>query len=76
MTIPFWNMIFKKLGIFDENYHQKYRNYIHQKRYKEYIEMVKLDMYAKLFDARLKEKIDKLIKEKFPKPELITEDNT
>ena len=76
MTIPFWSMIFKKLGIFDENYHQKYRNYIHQKRYKEYIEMVKLDMYAKLFDARLKEKIDKLIKEKFPKPELITEDNT
>ena len=76
MTIPFWNMIFKKLGIFDENYHQKYRNYIHQKRYKEYIEMVKLDMYAKLFDARLKQKIEDLIKEKFPEPKWIIEDKT
>ena len=76
MTIPFWSMIFKKLGIFDENYHQKYRTYIHQKRYKEYIEMVKLDMYAKIFDARLKERIEDLIKEKFPEHELVIEDNT
>ena len=76
MTIPFWSMIFKKLGLFDENYHQKYRTYIHRKRYKEYIEMVKLDMYAKLFDARLKEKIDKLIEEKFPKKELVIIGNT
>ena len=60
-------MIFKKLGIFNEDYHQKYRAYIRQKRYKEYIENVKLDIYAKLFDARLKEKIEKLIKEKFGK---------
>ncbi|MBA7549373.1 hypothetical protein ES705_41853 [subsurface metagenome] len=67
-------MIFKKLGIFDENYHQKYRVYIRQKRYREYIENVKLDMYAKLFDARLKEKIKKLIKEKFGKKEFICPD--
>ena len=69
-------MVFKKLGIFDENYHQKYRDYIHQKRYKEYIENVKLDMYAKLFDARLKERIEELMKEKFPEPEWIIEDNS
>lgn len=61
-------MIFKRMGIFDENYHQKYRKMIKQKRYKEYIENVKLDMYAKIFDARLKEKIEKLMEEKFPKP--------
>ena len=76
MTIPFWSMIFKKLGIFDEDYHEKYRDYIHQKRYKEYIENVKLDMYAKLFDARLKQKIEDLIKEKFPEPKWIIEDKT
>jgi len=60
-------MIFKELNIFDENYHQKYREMIRQKRYKEYIENVKLDMYAKFFDARLQERIKKLIEEKFPK---------
>ena len=64
-------MIFKRLGIFDEDYHKKYRDLIRQKRYKEYIENVKLDMYAKLFDARLKEKIKKLIKEKFGKKEFV-----
>ena len=67
-------MIFKELGIFDENYHQKYRDLIRQKRYKEYIENVKLDMYAKLFDARLKERIKKLIEEKFPEPKFIWPD--
>jgi len=67
-------MIFKKMGIFDENYHQKYMAYIRQKRYKEYIENVKLDMYAKLFDARLKDKIEKLIKEKFGKKDFICPD--
>ena len=61
-------MIFKKLGIFDEDYHKKYRQDLLQKRYKLYIEKVKLDMYAKIFDARLKKQIEDLIKEKFPKP--------
>ena len=75
MTIPFWSMIFKKLGIFDEDYHEKYRDCIRQKRYKEYIENVKLDMYAKLFDAKLKDKIEDLFKEKFPEPKWIIEDN-
>ena len=67
-------MIFKELNIFDENYHQKYRDLIRQKRYKEYIENVKLDMYAKLFDARLKERIKKLIEEKFPKLKFVCPD--
>ena len=63
-------MIFRKLSIFDENYHQKYRKLLKQKRYREYIENVKLDMYAKLFDARLKEQINKLMNRKFPKLEI------
>ena len=67
-------MIFKKMGIFDENYHSKYREYIRQKRYREYIENVKLDIYVKLFDIRLKEKIKKLIKERFGKKEFVCPD--
>ena len=67
-------MIFKKMGIFDENYHSKYRDYIRQKRYREYIENVKLDIYVKLFDIRLKEKIKKLIKERFGKKEFVCPD--
>jgi len=31
-------------------------------------------MYAQLFDARLKERIKKLIEEKFPKPKFIWPD--
>ena len=67
-------MIFKKMGIFDENYHSKYRDYIRQKRYREYIENVKLDIYVKLFDIRLKEKMRKLIREKFGKKEFVCPD--
>lgn len=60
-------MIFKEMGIFDEDYHTKYRAYILQKRYKEYIEMVKLDFYAIFFDARLKKRVEELFKERFGK---------
>ena len=58
-------MVFEKLGIFNENYHDKYRKHIKQKRYREYIELVKLDMYAIFFDARLLIQIEELIKEKY-----------
>ena len=67
-------MIFKRMRIFDENYHSKYRAYIRQKRYREYIENVKLDIYVKLFDIRLKEKIKKLIEKRFGKKEFVCPD--
>ena len=59
------------MGIFDENYHYKYRKYIKEKRYREYLLLVKLDMYTKFYDARLKMQIDKLIREKFGKENII-----
>ena len=59
------------MGIFNENYHDKYRKYIKEKRYREYLELVRLDMYIKLFDARLNMQIDKLIKEKFGKDNVV-----
>ena len=40
ITIPFWKKQFKKLGIFNKDYHEKYRQDIKNKRYKKYIELV------------------------------------
>ena len=57
--------------IFNENYHDKYRECINEKRYPEYIELVTLDMYTKLFDEKLKTKIEKLFKEKFGKENFV-----
>ena len=59
------------MGIFNENYHDKYRKYIKEKRYREYLLLVRLDMFAKFYDARLNMKIDKLIKEKFGKDNVV-----
>lgn len=74
ITIPFWSIIIKGLGIFDEDYHQKYREYIRQKRYAEYLANTRFDIYTKIFDARLKERIKKLIEEKFGKNDFVCPD--
>jgi len=39
-TIPYWEKLFKALGIYDEDYHEKYRQYLHDQRYEKYIDMV------------------------------------
>jgi len=51
VTIPHWTNVFKSLGIYKENYHKKYRKYIHSKRYKVYINKVAEDMYNILWDS-------------------------
>ena len=40
MTIPFWTKQFKAWGIYDENYHKKYRQHLKNKRYETYIDLV------------------------------------
>ena len=40
ISLPVWRKAFKKLGIFNEDYHEKYRKYIHNKRYEKYIDTV------------------------------------
>ena len=40
ISLPVWIKVFKKLGIFNEDYHEKYRKYIHNKRYEKYIDTV------------------------------------
>jgi hypothetical protein len=39
-----WTKAFKSLGIYDEDYHDKYRAYIHAKRYEKYIDLVIADI--------------------------------
>ena len=59
----------KALGIYDQDYHKKYTHYIEMGWLKEYLNAVKLDMYAGLF--RLKEELHraKLMAERFPTPD-------
>ena len=47
VTIPLWTKIFKSLGIYDEDYHEKYRDYLHNKRYETYIDLVIGDIKEK-----------------------------
>lgn len=44
VTIPLWTKIFKSLGIYNANYHKKYRKYLYGKRYKTYINLVTEDI--------------------------------
>lgn len=60
--------MFKVMGLYDEDYHEKYRKYIREKRYAKYIDMVIGDIQNKIYDKN-KKQIEKLIKEKFPEPE-------
>jgi len=55
--------------LYDEDYHAKYKQYIDQKRYKKYLESVRLDMFTKLIDLRRELDIEKKLKEQFPEPE-------
>jgi hypothetical protein len=56
-----WVKLFKTLGIYDEDYHKKYREYLHSKRYKTYIELVAGDIQEKILNTN-KKQIDKLFK--------------
>jgi hypothetical protein len=68
ISLPLWTKIFKALGIYDEDYHDKYRKHIREKRYGEYIERVTEDLQDKIYEANLQD-IKKKIKEQFPEPE-------
>ena len=70
----YWEKLFKALGIYDVDYHEKYRQYLHSERYLTYINLVEKDIRGKIESAN-KKKIDEIMKEKFPKPEFKIEDN-
>ena len=56
------------MGLYDEDYHEKYRKYIREKRYSIYIEKVIDDIQQKL-NSKTKKQIEKLIKDTFKEPE-------
>lgn len=56
------------MGLYDEDYHEKYRKYIREKRYSIYIEKVTDDIQEKL-NSKTKKQIEKLIKDTFKEPE-------
>jgi hypothetical protein len=63
-TIPYWEKLFKSLGIYDVDYHKKYRKYLHSERYMTYITLVTDDIYEK-FRAANAAKVEALV---FSKP--------
>lgn len=64
--------MFKALGIYNEDYHEKYREYVHSERYKTYIDLVTNDIQEK-FRNMNKKQIKALT---FSKPTFTITDNT
>jgi hypothetical protein len=73
VTIPLWTKIFKSLGIYDADYHKKYRKYLHSERYETYINLVANDIQEKILHIN-KKQIRELMNKKFPEPEFICPD--
>ena len=69
-TIPKWIALFKALGIYDQDYHKKYRHEIHNQRYKTYIESVLEDIKENIITMK-KENIKECLKDFFLKKEFI-----
>jgi len=61
------------LGIYDEDYHKKYREYLHSKRYLTYINLVEGDIREKIESAN-KDKVDQLLKEIFGEKKFVCPD--
>jgi len=68
-----WTKIFKSLGIYDQDYHQKYRKSLYSKRYKTYINLVANDIQKKILNMN-KKKIRELMNKKYPKPDFVCPD--
>jgi hypothetical protein len=63
--------IFKGLGIYDIDYHEKYYQYIKEKRYKKHLEALEVEMFTRLIDLKRQLDIEKKLKEQFPEPKYI-----
>ena len=68
--MPYWEKLFKVLGIYDVDYHKKYRKYIHGERYKTYIKLVEGDIRKKIKSVNRK-KVKELLKEIFGEKKFI-----
>ena len=61
------------MGIYDQDYHEKYRKYLHDERYKVYIDKVAEDIQNNII-AMNKKQIQELMDKKFPEPEFVCPD--
>jgi len=61
--------IFKKLDLYNKDYHIKYRKALKEKRYQKYLGYLKVDMFTRLIDLRRELDIEKKMKKQFPEPD-------
>ena len=68
-----WTAIFKKIGLYNPSYHEKYRDYIHEKRYGKFIDLVANDIQEKIKSIN-KDQAKECLKEFFQKKEFVCPD--
>jgi len=71
--MPKWEKLFKAWGIYKADYHNKYRQYIHSKRYKTYIKLVTNDIQERVRSIN-KAQAEELLKDFFRKKEFVCPD--
>ena len=71
--MPYWKKLFKAWGIYNKDYHDKYRSYIHGERYKTYIDLVFGDIKNSI-ESMNKAQINECLKEFFQKKEFVFPD--
>ena len=72
-TIPKWENLFKAWGIYNADFHNKYRQYIHGERYKIYIKLVTKDIHESIKSIN-KAQIEEFLKEFFWKKKFVCPD--
>ncbi len=60
----------KALGIYNQDYHEKYRHEIHNKRYTTYINLVMNDIKEEVYEAAKKSRHE-FLKKVFPMPNFV-----
>jgi len=71
--MPYWEKLFKAWGIYKVDFHKKYREHLHGKRYKTYINLVIGDI-KKSIGSMNRAQIDECLKEFFRKKEFVCPD--
>jgi len=71
--MPYWEKLFKAWGIYNTDYHKKYRKSLYSKRYKTYINLVANDIQKKILNMN-KKQIRDLMDKKFPEKEFVCPD--
>ena len=59
-----WEKLFKAWGIYNKDYHELYRKYIHSERYETYINLVEGDIRENIKSLN-KNKVNEILKEIF-----------